>query len=343
MAERGNLNRVISARIIYETFRRSIWMNIANRGWEAEFRQAWKGIIPDIDITVTGTEHADTEALEQPLSFTTSDISEIEIIRKLYTATGQVNARQVVESKAGGQIESKLIRQIAIDIAQKVDAEVSSLVKASSYTGGPTNGYQINCLADDGTNGEGFTRAKVPVFRAIGTSTVTEDEALEQFVETLAAARLYAQDLNLIGQEVIGPDMPSNLVCVTTPQQAYLLGKHFRRLGQELMPGSAGRQALANAGILSNSAYSGRVAEIDIVSDQSLGVPSGNANYQSYIVPSRATVAAGMEIFRNNRYDPTLIDTGEYVIRRVSSVAYWAKILRKAHLGRITLNAIAAG
>lgn len=322
----ANLRQIFVRDIVYLTYRKSVWLNLFNRQWESESEMGWKTQFSKLTDNVTASKMSDRTSLETGPTFSTATVSLQDANPFYLRAHGQINLADTREAGPGPMLESRLAEVISTELALKMDDELASVVTGNTYSTANTNllstlGSSTNYIA-----------------RAFPHKNATS-AALPYVANAIAQAELQLRLKNVVNGQHIGPGQPSSLAAVMNPALASLLIDYLEDTGAIDQPGSAGRQAAQQAGILSNSAYMGRYRTVDIVSTNSLAVPTGSANWEFYIIPTNSTCAAGVSVpdIDDARFGEGNTD-GAYVWRRTVVQRGWGEVLRPAHLVKAVIT-----
>ena len=319
--------RVAQARsLLYEVFRRSVWLNVANRNWESDLANAFKVQIGVLDDS--GTVQDRTKAqLEVGPTYSTSGVTNVEFSRAFIRAYDQIGMEDISTLGAGGALESFMAERLGRKTATQLDDKLAGVVAGVSYD--TVNGAGNDNLIETGSDSDTINAA----FPHRGTT-----QAVEDFVSALKDAHMLLAMDNVIGGEVIGSGLGSPAAAVMPIPLARLVADYLEDKGELLDRSSIAGQAVATRGILSNSAYMGTFAGLDIVSTNSIAVPTAaaNARWSSYVLPTNGTLVAALlpDAIDEARFGDGSTG-GAYVMRRTVISKWGGAVVRPEHVIRV--------
>ncbi len=321
------LSQVFSRDVVYQTFRRSRWLNVFNRSWESEFEMGYKVQIPDLtdNIQIDEPDVGDAGLGAAP-TFRTASLTNIELEADYIRGTAKFNLDEVKNRLGSAEFESELAMRLAIKLAIRLDDKLGAVVAGNAFTGG--NGNDITV----GAAGSVFVPRTAPYTPNAASIKLVPD--------ALKAAHLNLYRKNAIDGEYTGTAQPSMVAAVMPPEIAKVLTDYLESIGELSNRASVAGQAAADLGIFGTSAYMGTYADMDIVAANEIAVPVGNANWAVYVLPTNSAAAAGVsepETSDNDFRDGTT--GGAYVWQRTVIQRWGAKILRPGHIVRVNIHA----
>ena len=331
MADTPNPRTVYANDILYTTYRASVWLNIANRTWEAGLANAKSVVVPDMTANIKVDNPADADALQNAGVYTNATIAGVTMTRGFARATGMVNLATVQEAGGGSQLEMQLNERTGIEMALNIDEKISGAVEALSYEAAP---------GSDPTKGKTITVGNASNFIPVAFPYTETGKAAEELADALLAARALLAQKNVVDGVIVGAGAgTSDLVAVLPYALALNLVKFLRSEGELIDRTSIAGQAAIEGGIASLSAFMGRYAGIDIVASDGAGIASTSKTWKAYVVPSGGPLAAAsfMPEIDTQRFGDGTTE-GRFEMRRTAISRYAVKIMRPEHLVQLSVT-----
>ena len=324
MADFGNARTVFSNAILYEAYRRSVWLNVANRTWEEGLANAKTVAIPDMTDNIAVDNPADSDALQTALTYKNATFAGINMVRGFVRAGVKVPMDALTRAGGGAEAEAALATRMGALIAQNIDGKIAAEVAGQTYD--TVNGTGNDNKLSIGAGGSNFIAVAFP-YAASGTILKLLADALLNIKALLVTKGVV--DGNLIGAGGGNGDA----VAVLPTALAVNLVKYLRDEGELIGREGVGTQAAIEAGIASTTAFQGRYAGIDIVASDATGVAASNATWKGYVTVAGGPLAAAAfaPVIDEQRFgDGTT--AGLYEMRRTAVGAYAAKVTRPEHV-----------
>lgn len=329
----ANLRNVFARDVLYQLFRRSAWLNLANRNWETDLAEAFKVTLSNLDDNVqiegsvdrSGGQAGDLDA--SPV-FSTAAITNVEMARKYMRATASLHKDDITAAGPGPVLMSRLADTLSKKLAVQLDNNLRDVITAGTYNAANDN------LVEVGTAGSVFIGRAFP-YAPTGTNAVKlVADALK-----LAHLKLFRKDV--VTGETVGVGMPMPLAAIWQPEMGNVMAEYLEGRGLITDRRSIGGQAMANRGILGNTAYQGTFSGImDLVASNSLAVPTGSGNWEFYVVPTdSAFVAAVLSPEVDDSQFGEGTTQGRYVWERTVVQKWGGLIVRQPHIIKCVVHA----
>ena len=320
--------RVAQARaLLYQVFRRSVWLNVANRNWESDLANAFRVQIGVLDDS--GTVEDRTKAqLEVGPTYSTSGVTNVEFQRSYIRAFDQLGMEDMSTLGAGGALESFMAERLGRKTATQLDDKLAGVVAGVAFDTIDGSGNDNDIPTGDDTN----------VINATFPHRAATTQAMEDFVTALKDAHMLLAMDNVIGGEVVGTGLGSPAAAVMPIPLARLVADYLEDKGELLDRSSIAGQAVAARGILSNSAYMGTFAGLDITATNSIAVPTAaaNARWSCYVLPTNGTLVGALlpDAIDEGRFGDGSTG-GAYVMRRTVISKWGGAVVRPEHVIRV--------
>ena len=256
----ANRATVFSRDLMYQVFRRSIWLNLANRNWEAEFQNAGKVEIPDISAIADPVARTAAQ-LETAPTYSTSTVTNVPLTAAFIRGHGSINMVDIKRTGPGAALEADLAEKLSIQMAISLDDHLAGVI-----TGGTYNAANLNTLTV-GTTGTDFVPRVSPFMP-------TTAKGMALVVNAIKVVHMLLFRKNVVGGITLGAGEPSPLAVALQPELAATVVNYLEDKGELTDRASIAGQAGVNRGILSSAAYMGTYAGMDIVATNSLEVPA---------------------------------------------------------------------
>ena len=329
MADFGNPRTVFSNAILYEAYRRSVWLNVANRTWEEGLVNAKTVAIPDMTDNIAVDNPADADALQTALTYKNATMAGINMVRGFVRAGAKIPMDLLDRAGGGAEAEAALATRMGVLIAQNIDEKIAAEVAGQTYD--TVNGSGNDNSVPIGSAGSNFIATAFP-YSASGTILKDMANALLNIKALLVTKGVV--DGNLVGAGGGNGDA----VAVLPTALAINLVKYLRDNGDLVTRESIAGQAAIEAGIASTTAFQGRYAGIDIVASDATGVAKSNAAWMGYVTVAGGPLAAAAfapRIDEQRFGDGTT--AGLYEMRRTAVGAYAAKVTRPEHIVQLSV------
>ena len=320
----ANSRTVFTRDLMYQVFRRSVWINICNRNWESDFAGASSVKIPDISAGAVSTETRTRTQLETGPTFSTSTITNVTLDEKFIRGYASIPMADIKSTGPGPTLESRIAEEMAIEMAIELDDRIAAAVAALTFDEVNGSGNDNKVIA--GTAGSVFIDRTAPY-------TPTGTDAVKLVVNAVKLAHMYLFRKNVVAGLTLGAGEPSPLAVVLPPELCATVVDYLETTGELTDRASIAGQAGVSRGILGTAAYMGTYAGADFAASNSLAVPTGTNNWLFYILPTTSALAAAVEAPDIDEASYGQGNTaGAYVYRRTAISKYGIAALRPAHI-----------
>lgn len=329
MADSAAAIQIFAQGILYEMFRRSVWVNVGNRMWESTIASAKTGSIPELTPNIQIDSPADRDALAASPQYTTASLDKQDWSREFLRATSQMNLLDEIEAAGGATLNRTLMEHFATNLALELDEKVAAKVTGSTFNAANDNAISV------GTAGDTFIGRAFP-YPAVGA----DGAGLKLARDGINQAFLKLFEKNVVGGRAIGVAGPSQVAALMPVGVANNLVDYLESVGELSTRASIAGQAVANRGILASTAFMGRYANIDIVATTSLDAPTGTDNWDMYVMPTMSVLAVGAfaPTFDVARFGSGNT-AGQFIERRTAIQRWGAKVVRPEHIIRVRIEA----
>ena len=331
----ADLKDVYLSHIVYQTFRASIGLNIANRSWESQMAPGWDlrfGEVSDANVSVA--KLANRTAAETGPTFATTILTDNSFTPFYLRGHARINKMDTREAVGGPGFQQHVNDLLAKKLAVQMDTEIASVITGATYDSFTGTGANKNLLAAVGDDAANYILNTFP-FNNEGTKPT--NNLVTTAIEHLAYAMRVR---NVFTGEHVGDGAPSAGAVVMPPGLGVNLIRELREMGQIDQPGSAGRQAAEHLGIMGSSAWMGRYAGLDIVVWDALAAPAAaGTDWAMYGVPTNSVVAAGFASPEISDADFSDGNTeGRYTFERTVIAKGFAGLVKPEHVFKITVK-----
>ena len=340
----GSLQVIQSNAIMYEAFRRSVWLNASNRSLESMFDRALKA-----QVAVLGdssTIQARTRAqLENEITYTTSDVTIKTLVKMFFNGFDSLAMADYRALQAGGRLESHLAMRLGKKLALHVDSQIAALIAGSTTLGDSSTRITYDTVDGSGNDnkievGTATTDFISRTFPYNPTNSSGKD-VFADFEKAVKDAHLLLAEKDVVDGEFVGDYGGGQLALMLPLALARVLVDRIADKGELRMAGDVAGQAIQRRGIFGTSAYMGTAFGMaDIVGTNSLPAPTGTTNWASYVLPSNGVLQAGFPLLA---IDEAMFGQGNtkgaYVYRRTAVGEWYAGVLDPKHIVQITVHA----
>ena len=329
MADFGNARTVFSNAILYQAYRRSVWLNVANRTWEEGLANAKTVTIPDMTDNIAVDNPADADALQTALTYKNATMAGINMVRGFVRAGARIPLDLLDRAGGGAEAEANLATRMGVLIAQNIDTKIAAEVAGQTYD--TVNGSGNDNSIPIGAAGSNYIGVAFP-YSANGT-------ILKDLADALLNAKALLVTKGVVDGNLVGSGAGNgDAVAVLPTALAINLVKYLRDNGDLVTRESIAGQAAIEAGIASTTAFQGRYAGIDIVASDATGVAKSNAAWNGYITVAGGPLAAAVfppRIDEQRFGDGTT--AGLYEMRRTAVGVYATEVTRPAHIIQLSV------
>ena len=316
--------------IIYEAFRRSVFVNVGNRRWESQMSGASK--LEFLSLGDEGTVQDRTSAqLQAAVTYTTSAATKQTMTRKWFNAFDQLGMEDMRTLAIGGRLESYMAGRLGKKVAIHIDDKIGAIVAGLTYGLVSASGNKNSIVAGSGTDN---------IARAFPSHPSTA-KAITDLIAAIKDAHMLLKEKEAIDGEFEGDAYGSALALVCPVPIARVLVDYLESKGALQVRGDIAGQALVNRGILGTTAYQGSAfGFLDIVGTNALPRPTGTNDWDSYVIPTDGNLVVAVT--------PTELDiaefgqgntAGAYVHRRTIVGSYAALAVKPEHIIRVRMDA----
>lgn len=338
MADRGAEATAFSGIIEFEAFRRSVGMGTLYRGLETDFQRAKSVTLNQIaNDGIVVDAPADQEALEAAPAFTTATMSNTQFDRALIRGRSQSNMLHAMEGPGPARLDQNLMQRLATKLAIQLDTNVFAAYVGATFGTAAGNGFELATVGAQftGTNAYGISRS-TGLYAEKGTPQRSEEQFYKDLLALPGTLEFTWRDRDLMGGELIGEAGPTGFAFFAPPVVIRAIVTAAAREGVLDMPQSVGTQAVRGSGILGQSAYQGRVHNVDLVSTTALRPGSAATHTFGYAVPIGASGIGGIRpmMWDFARYGQG--NTGGAAVSRTTVIwPYFVGLHGQEHLGRV--------
>ena len=227
--------------IIYEAFRRSVFVNVGNRRWESQMSGASK--LEFLSLGDEGTVQDRTSAqLQAAITYTTSAATKQTMTRKWFNAFDQLGMEDMRTLAIGGRLESYMAGRLGKKVAIHIDDKIGAIVAGLTYGLVSASGNKNSIVAGSGTDN---------IARAFPSHPSTA-KAITDLIDAIKDAHMLLKEKEAIDGEFEGDAYGSALALVCPVPIARVLVDYLESTGGAA---GAGRHRRAGAGQPWDSGY----------------------------------------------------------------------------------------
>lgn len=315
------LTEAFSRNIVLNVFRNSIWLSAFTRGWEPDAQDNYTVHIPSLVVpdsavgAATRAELAKAPAYASP-STTLQDLVMDQHVR----GAVEVERLDALEnSLKNGEYVRRVSEQVGHALALNIDENLATAVTGTAFKAGQ----------------------KLAVAGPIKVANPMSQN-VEKVREALMLGLLYFTRANLISRNfTVGPGELSPVYWIAPPELNAAFVQDIVDSGWSDFRTAAASDAITSAGILSNTAWEGRFANVDILSTTSLPNAVGAGGYKAYMGITNAWAAALRGIENDVAGFGDGSTGGAYVDRFTSVGTFGRKQLNPDWIIEITISSVA--
>lgn len=288
MTDTAVLRSLQTMDILFRAFQKSVWLNLMNRNWEDQFRQAYEvklnkltANVSVMDVDRTGNAVDGTD-LTGPAVYTSAELTDIAFHASYVRASAQIDKMDVVEGAPQGQLPEQVSEELSTKLAIHLDNKFYSLFTAAAGTDAVTK------IAKGSAGSDFIAKTQDSGYKP------SSDAAYELIPDILDEALLTLTRRNFLDGEIIGEGHSSQVAVVWPPEIGLNMARYLKKQGLLTSPSDIAGQAEVNKGIVSNTAFMGRYNGMDLVSWNGIKVPTGNGKWNIEIVSTMGCAAGAV-------------------------------------------------
>ena len=322
----ANTQQVQSNLILYEAFRKSVWLNASNRALESYMSRALRVSVIEVgDSSVV--QDRTREQLEEAITYTTSDVTETTFTKNYFNGYDSLAMADYRILEAGGKLDSYVSDRLGKKLALHVDDKIAGVVTGSTYDSVDGTGRDNLITVDN----------RDTIARAFPHATGRADTA-QNIASAFKDAHMLLASKDLIDGEYVGDNGPSAFIALGAIPIMRQVVDYLASETQLQDNSNIGMQAEKYRGIFGTAAYRGTYSGIDLGWTNSLGVPADSAPWSVYILPTNSTLFCGFPMMQIDESKFGQGNTqGAYVYRRTAVGEWLAGIGRPEHIIRIDI------
>ena len=326
----SNTNEIQSMAILYEAFRRSVWLNAANRSLEQYMARALRVSVVEVNDQ-SSVSDVTREQLEAPVTYTTSNVTEKTFEKKYFRGQAELAMADYRILEAGGRLESYTAEALGKKLALHVDDKIREHVASLTFD-----------IVDKSGNDNLITLASADTLKRTFPYTPGRGQTAANVASAFKDAHMLLSEKDLIGGEYIGDGGPSAFSALGPVAAIRQIADYLASETQLQDNSNVGRDAEQSRGIFGTGAYRGTYAGIDLMATNSIPNASGSSGtWDIYILPTNSTLYAGfpMMMIDESKFGQGNTD-GAFVYRRTAVGEYLVGTGRPESIVKIQIPSV---
>ena len=125
-------NQIQSNAILYQAFRKSVWLNASNRMLEQYMSRALSVSVLELGDSSVVQDRTRAQ-LEEATTYTTSDVTETTFTKNYFNGFDSLSMADYRILEAGGKLESFIADRLGKKLALHVDDKIAGVVAGATY------------------------------------------------------------------------------------------------------------------------------------------------------------------------------------------------------------------